>query len=779
MAPVGAASRRRHIEAGRTRLAGWPGNEASLDVRVFDQGSRQCGGVSTDPGNVPFEPVPFRGPSGRRGTSGSRGCRTRIKCGDENGSMDGSASAAVPGDRIPRCAEPGVASESPQGAPGVRRASENPKGFSVRDSRQTDGSAGAAGRGRRLRRRQVAATHSALGRSEGAVAQPRPATAEGLPGGPGARSFGGMAEGAEPSPGSSRPRLPWLSPARNAALVQADKQLDRLVRRQKSPLLRDELTAAVGLVRRAERDALRADRLLTISREEAPGDAEWRELYFLHYRNEHEMDSCRTELEERSRRLALGFCSRPAQLNPIYRLMERLDDVHCYYQSAGTPWIGVADRVEATLPTGPGEKVAVRSLFLPGKVLGAHFIGGYPSDEGAYRRSGTRHFHLPGLALTGLVDNLGRWLFAGLRHDIFHANELSAERLAQLSDEELEALIGDWRIQPTEPGASRQAQAQKDCRALRASSAGAESLAMALQCKARDSMLAEAAVASLILYPERFRRALDGESVAVDFFSIALLTPGDVEMWSGQHERFHRYADSNTEPIRVLVYDQQGRPSQVSVRIQVRQFLLSAAEERDNLGQLQGERLAESVTRLLGPMDSAQVGGDVKAKLDAFNQAVRDARRQHVEKSVACYRFEQECGVDHPIMFLTRQELKKEDRYYELAIRSMRTLEETAKELKAMWARQGDWPAGVDAHRKVAARLALLGGLMDEIPLLSCAGGKDLTANLDSEVKFLATAANSEANRKNVHLSAEDLDTDAWRKARAAFERGHRKPEMT
>ena len=157
---------------------------------------------------------------------------------------------------------------------------------------------------------------------------------------------------------------------------------------------------------------------------------------------------------------------------------------------------------------------------------------------------------------------------------------------------------------------------------------------MALQSKARDSMLAEAAVASLILYPERFVVRSTERGVAVDFFSIALLAPGDVEMWSGQHERFHRYADSNTEPIRVLVYDQQGRPSQVSVRIQVRQFLLSAAEERDNLGQLQGERLAESVTRLLGPMDSAQVGGDVKAKLDAFNQAVRDARRQHVEKSV-------------------------------------------------------------------------------------------------------------------------------------------------
>ena len=51
-------------------------------------------------------------------------------------------------------------------------------------------------------------------------------------------------------------------------------------------------------------------------------------------------------------------------------------------------------------------------------------------------------------------------------------------------------------------------------------------------------------------------------------------------------------------------------------------------------------------------------------------------------------------------MFLTRQELKKEDRYYELAIRSMRTLEETAKELKAMWARQGDWPAGVDGAQE-------------------------------------------------------------------------------
>ena len=85
--------------------------------------------------------------------------------------------------------------------------------------------------------------------------------------------------------------------------------------------------------------------------------------------------------------------------------------------------------------------------------------------------------------------------------------------------------------------------------------------------------------------------------------------------------------------------------------------------------------------------------------------------------------------------------------------------------MKAIWMRDGDWPCGVDEHRKVAALLALAGHLMGRVPLLSCASGRNLTERLDAEVKFLAAVANNEFGRLPPH----DLDTPEWRAARDAF----------
>ena len=244
MAPVGAASRRRHIEAGRTRLAGWPGNEASLDVRVFDQGSRQCGGVSTDPGNVRLNLCP----SGVRRDDGELPVHADVERASNAGTKTdpwmGAQARRYPATEFLAArnrASPPNRRKAPRASGGHRRT---PRAFRCATAgRQTEMPAPPAEAGDSAADRLPRRIRHWAGR-RGLLRNPARRRPKVCRAGPGARSSGGKAEGPNRHPAPLGPRLPWLSPARNAALVQADKQLDRLVRRQKSPLLRDELTAA-------------------------------------------------------------------------------------------------------------------------------------------------------------------------------------------------------------------------------------------------------------------------------------------------------------------------------------------------------------------------------------------------------------------------------------------------------------------------------------------------------------------------------------------------------
>ena len=77
----------------------------------------------------------------------------------------------------------------------------------------------------------------------------------------------------------------------------------------------------------------------------------------------------------------------------------------------------------------------------------------------------------------------------------------------------------------------------------------------------------------------------------------------------------------------------------------------------------------------------------------------------------------------------------------------------------------GNRPVGIDAQA-AAARLALVGHIMGETPLLNCAKGPDFTARLDSHVKLLATAADCDhGNLPTVEMEK----TPAWRAALSDF----------
>ena len=72
---------------------------------------------------------------------------------------------------------------------------------------------------------------------------------------------------------------------------------------------------------------------------------------------------------------------------------------------------------------------------------------------------------------------------------------------------------------------------------------------------------------------------------------------------------------------------------------------------------------------------------------------------------------------------------------------------------------------GAEDQRAAAARFALIAHLMGGIPLLSCASGMDFTRELDAEIKFLATVADS----REGHLPPIGRGPGTWDHARGAF----------
>lgn len=95
------------------------------------------------------------------------------------------------------------------------------------------------------------------------------------------------------------------------------------------------------------------------------------------------------------------------------------------------------------------------------------------------------------------------------------------------------------------------------------------------------------------------------------------------------------------------------------------------------------------------------------------------------------------------------------------------TLMEGGTQLKAIWQKNQGWPTGVEALREVASRLALLGHIMGEVPVLSCASGQDYTRQLQSEVKLLATLADNERG----YLPTTPRNSPEWDAIRAEYMR--------
>ncbi|MCY4563328.1 MAG: hypothetical protein OXE40_02475, partial [Gammaproteobacteria bacterium] len=183
------------------------------------------------------------------------------------------------------------------------------------------------------------------------------------------------------------------------------------------------------------------------------------------------------------------------------------------------------------------------------------------------------------------------------------------------------------------------------------------------------------------------------------------------------------------------------------------------AAPRETAGRL------KALTALLGDEHSRELGGAVMASVDGLESHVREMSHSVQGLEDDHLQSVQEHGDDHPASLDIGHVLVRQQEDRDFMARRARTLREAGQQLKALWLAEGDWPAGAEAHRLAASRLALAAHLMGETPLLNCTGDRQPVAQLDAEVKFIATVA----DHQDGHLLEVDADKVVWMPARRDF----------
>ncbi|MCY4564668.1 MAG: hypothetical protein OXE40_09335, partial [Gammaproteobacteria bacterium] len=307
--------------------------------------------------------------------------------------------------------------------------------------------------------------------------------------------------------------------------------------------------------------------------------------------------------------------------------------------------------------------------------------------------------------------------------------------------------------------------------------------------QASKDMAREVAAAALIADPEKFRRALDGETVDLDLSSISMLTPDAIRhrlkgsdedektMLRNQRTAFADLAGAG--PATLTVRDETGQQRTVTCNIKVRQFnfgVNAGAVHGLGKGDLAvrshwpgvrglmgwGFAMAENdpeLTRLLGPPDDRGLGGDARTTLQRMRQ--RSARLGERSLNLSSMLAADPQLPEAPQI---RERIDRTQKEIDHLAASERALREAGAQLKAIWA-GGGYRKGDGDPYKMVSRLALVSQLMGETPLFNCKSGKDRTGQLDAEVKFLATVV----DEKRGELPPVDQDMERWRSARCDF----------
>ena len=445
----------------------------------------------------------------------------------------------------------------------------------------------------------------------------------------------------------------------------------------------------------------------------------------------------------------------------------------------GQQWETISKQVHTTLRAGTPENVTVESRIMPGKALAAHFSEDYESN-GIHCADRTQYKHVPNLALTTLTNEKGRALFSGLRHGVLDAYGIDGKLLANLPDDELRKMVGDLLVR--EGAEDRDRAIDELVTRIRSDRASAAQSAEAMRVQASRDMAGEMAVAALVADPEKFDRALDGETVTIDLSSISLLTPDwgrhltgrthsdEMRMLKHQNAAFARLGQAGT--VELPVRDDNGNPRTVRANINVRQFNFGVNKGAVSLnwvpfaGRVAGWGFAMAdndpqLVRLLGPRGSGEPTGDAQAKVESLldeADELRDHRLPALNDHLA--RAEPGSATEAGL----RGEIAAASERMQTLQGNARTLTQAASHIKEIWESRDYRSDGGDPY-KMVSRLALVSHLMGETPLFNCKSGKDRTGQLDAEVKFLATVADNREGR----IPLPNQAMRGWRSARSDF----------
>ncbi|MCY4566423.1 MAG: hypothetical protein OXE40_18285 [Gammaproteobacteria bacterium] len=650
-----------------------------------------------------------------------------------------------------------------QGAMAGRRVTESPpqaRGLSLRQGRQAGATAAAVETQPSLHSRHSTATPSSPGREvsgSGAGPNRRARSAQAPHREPENAELDQLpAKRIKPDPASGFTELPWLTPHRNTERRALHDRLTELRQRPEAPSKTEaDPDDAVGLVFRFEREVLRADELLSGLRTKLLSEAEWRELTYLVERARSNLPLYRGKAPDMLERLVEGGALSSAEAALLKGSLQRLVDAHEYLCSEELPWGDVARRVELPLGEGAGTTAVVESRVIPGTAFGERLARGYFWDENARVVDIALTGHVPCLAQTTLTDATGRLLFSGLRQGFIGISGLHDGRaLSELPDADLRRLVSADPI-----GYHRTIEQRHQL--LRRSPAYADCDATFLQNEAAMRMVLESAAAAVCADPDMHRRALGGKTIDVKLFDIALLTGNEFQRWTQHYDHLRAWHGRRPErlvggPIRLGLRGPDNEPCHARANVNIRLFALSVEDQGPDFSGCVG--LKPRVAQLLGPTDTRELTGDVRRRVQSLR--IRAAK---LGKQLAGSGYERVRTLPSDDLE-TRNEVARLQAELAGVEKTARALEQAGQQLKDLWVEQNEWPSGADAYR-AASRLALIGYLMGETPVLSSMSGRGFADFLDVEVKILATVTDCQGG----HVPPARLDTDSWDAARTAF----------
>ncbi len=450
-------------------------------------------------------------------------------------------------------------------------------------------------------------------------------------------------------------------------------------------------------------------------------------------------------------------------------------------------WDPIEKEVRYRVPVASGgqaaEEKTVQSTISPAKAFDENFVQKYRSDgiDGVNCSDRLQYQHAPNLAHTQAKDETGKVLFAGLRHGVLDSYDLHGKNLNKLPDATLRSMISDLLVRngavPVPQGVRREAVVDDIFTAIRSSPASAKDYANKMRAEASKNMAREVAVTALVSDPEKFQKALAGETVPLNLSSISLLTPDhtrplfkgpssdEKNMLKVQTAALHGLAKDT--PATLEVRDENGNIQPVQVKINVRPFNFGV--NGGAIGQvakissttpvwrnLMGwgfsmERNNPELTTLIGSSNGRGLGGDVQRKLDQMQAQKEQLQVQASDGSGDRIEVERQ---------ITRVD------------KDIAKLSSAASQLKDIW-REGSFISGDQEPYKMVSRLALVTYLMGETPLFNCKSGKDRTGQLDAEVKCLAAFA-----EQNGTLNIPDQKAEEMRHMRSQFTLGSGNLEM-